>query len=81
MQLLCSPHEVHTEAGRHEIVLESGPTWSVRVGCRALQPLLEAERVLEEAATSLGTPLKALPCQFRAPPSNPALQRTRYARR
>jgi hypothetical protein len=69
IQLLATPREVHTESGRHAIVLESWPAWSARVGCEALKSILEAERVLENAAANLGARRKSLPWPVRAPRS------------
>ena len=60
-RLLTAAHEIHTESGRHEMELESWHTWSVRVGCAAMQSIPHAREVLEQAATMLGAPLKALP--------------------
>ena len=59
--LLATSREIHTEAGRHEMALESWKAWSARVRCRPAASLSHARRVLEDAATRVGAPLKALP--------------------
>lgn len=60
-RLLATAHEVHTDSGRHELVLESWPTWSNRVQCKALKRCADGRRILERAAESLGAPLEVLP--------------------
>lgn len=60
VRLLARAYELHTESGRHEMVLESWQAWSGRVGCGAGQPIPHARQVLEQAATTIGAPLKAL---------------------
>ena len=60
-RLLARAHEIHTESGRHEVALESWGVWSKRVGCGAVHSIPRAREVLEQAATRLGAPLKALP--------------------
>jgi hypothetical protein len=60
MRLLASVYQIHTESGRHELVLESWQAWSGRVGCHAGQSVPHARQVLEQAATALGAPLEAL---------------------
>lgn len=69
-RLLTAAHEIHTESGRHEMELESWHTWSVRVGCAAMQSIPHAREVLEQAATTLGAPLKALPWRATSAPPN-----------
>ena len=61
VRLLAMAHETHTEAGHHAMVLEAWQTWSVRAGCVAIQSIPHAREVVEQAATTLGAPLKALP--------------------
>jgi hypothetical protein len=63
VRLLATAHEIHTESGRHEMALESWQTWSVQVGCAAIQSIPHAREILEQATTTLGAPLKALPWQ------------------
>jgi hypothetical protein len=59
--LLVTTREIHTASGRHEMALESWHAWSRRVDCSAIQSVPRARRALEEAAVTLGAPLKALP--------------------
>jgi hypothetical protein len=63
MRLLARAYEIHTESGRHAMVLESWQAWSRRVGCGAVPSVPEARRVLEQAATAIGAPLNALAWQ------------------
>jgi hypothetical protein len=60
-RLLVTTQEIHTASGRHEISLEPWHAWSRRVGCSAMQSIPRARKALEEAAITLGAPLKALP--------------------
>jgi len=66
-RLLATAREIHTEAGRHEMVLESWRAWSRRVGCTALQSVPRARKALEDAAVAGGAPLKALPWPVKIP--------------
>ena len=61
VRLLATSQEIHTEAGRHEMALESWQAWSARVRCRPAASVSLARKALEDAATKLGAPLKALP--------------------
>jgi len=65
LRLLAAAHEVHTDSGRHEMVLESWQAWSARVKCKAFAPCARARETLEQAATNLGAPLTALPWRIR----------------
>lgn len=69
-RLLATSEEIHTEAGRHEIALESWRAWSARVRCRPARSLSRARKVLEDAATRLGAPLEALPWRARSAASS-----------
>jgi len=60
-RLLATSQEIHTEAGRHEMALESWKAWSARVRCHPAASPSHAREVLEDAATRVGAPLKALP--------------------
>jgi hypothetical protein len=60
-RLLVTTQEIHTESGRHEMVLESWQTWSRRVDCTAIQSVPRARKALEGAAVRLGAPLTSLP--------------------
>ena len=61
LRLLATAHEVHTDVGRHELLLESWPAWSDRVGCKPLKSSADGRQILEQATIGLGAPLKALP--------------------
>ena len=60
-RLLATAHEFHSEAGRHEMALESWQAWSARTGCAAIKSVPQAKEVIEQAATTLGASLKGLP--------------------
>jgi len=64
-RLLATTQEIHTEAGRHEMALESWRTWSARVRCRPAASVSKARELLEAAVTRLGAPLRALPWPVR----------------
>jgi hypothetical protein len=66
IRLLATAHEVHTESGRHELLLESWSAWSDRVGCKLLKSSAGGRQILEQATASLGAPLKALPWLVRS---------------
>jgi hypothetical protein len=61
VRVLVVAHEIHTESGRHEMLLESWRVWSSSVHCVPLRSVPHARTVLEEAVTALGAPRKALP--------------------
>jgi hypothetical protein len=61
IRLLATAHEVHTDSGRHEMVLESWSAWSSRASCKALKCSADGRQVLEQAADSLGAQGKGLP--------------------
>jgi hypothetical protein len=65
-RLLAPVHEIHTETGRHAMVLESWTTWSERVGSGVLESVARACSVLEQAAVTLGASRGALPWPARA---------------
>jgi hypothetical protein len=65
-RLLATAHEVHTDSGRHELLLESWPAWSDRVGCKPLKSSADGRQILEQATIGLGAPLKALPWPARS---------------
>jgi len=52
-RLLVNAHEVHTESGRHETVLEAWPSSKLTA--------LQGRRQLEKAATAIGAELHDLP--------------------
>lgn len=59
--LLAVAREVHTESGRHEMVLEPWDVWAARVRCKPLRSVPNARKVLEDAVTAFGASAKALP--------------------
>jgi hypothetical protein len=61
LRLLAAAHEVHTESGRHELLLESWSAWSDRVRCKPLKSSADGRQILEQATNGLGAPRKALP--------------------
>lgn len=61
LRLLTTSHEVHTESGRHEMVLESWAAWLARVGCRRLRSVSQDRKAIEQATLGLGASLKSLP--------------------
>lgn len=60
-RLLATAREIHTDSGRHEMVVESWDVWSQRTGCRAARSVARARAALERATQRLGAPLTALP--------------------
>lgn len=60
-RLLVVARQVHTESGRHEIVLQDWSDWSKAVGVRPLRSAASAKRRLDRAAAGLGAPPEALP--------------------
>jgi hypothetical protein len=64
MRLLAHAEQVHTESGRHEIVLEPWSVWRRRVRVKPLHSqssgALGRQRI-EEAVAAIGAPLSALP--------------------
>ena len=60
-RLLVHTEEVHTESGRHAILLQPWRTWSERAGCKPVSSLAQARGTLEAAVQALGAPLTALP--------------------
>lgn len=60
-RLLVTTQEIHTESGRHEMVLESWQAWSRRADCTAIQSVPRARKALEDAAVRLGASLRSLP--------------------
>jgi hypothetical protein len=65
VRLLAPAHEVHTKDGRHEMMLESWSAWRRRMSCTALGSGEEGCKMLEQAATQLGAPLRGLPWRTR----------------
>lgn len=61
VRLLATARQVHTSAGRHEMVLESWDRWCKRTKTRALGSPIAAQQCLEEALAKLGGSRKQLP--------------------
>jgi len=60
-RLLARTESEHTQAGRHELRLESWARWAARVGCTPAADLGESKRALEAAAAALGPPPAEMP--------------------
>ncbi len=60
-RMLAVARETHTESGRHETALERWDDWAVRVRCTPLRSAVDARKVIEDAALTLGASRKALP--------------------
>ncbi len=60
-RLLAHAAEVHTDSGRHEMVMETWRRWSRRVGCTSARSVPRARGALEEVVVGLGAPGRALP--------------------
>ncbi len=61
VRLLAHASQVHTESGRHELMVEPWPVWSQRAGVKRLRSLALAKEQLEQAAQAIGAPRSALP--------------------
>jgi hypothetical protein len=61
VRLSVVAQEVHTPAGRHELHLETWDRWATRFAVTRVSSLVEAKRLLEEAAVQLGASPSALP--------------------
>jgi hypothetical protein len=60
-RLLVVARQVHTESGRHEIVLEDWRQWSSTVRLPPLRSVASAKRRLDRAVLRLGAPPESLP--------------------
>jgi hypothetical protein len=60
-RILVHAEQVHTESGRHEMLLEPWSVWARRVGVKPLGSPAAGRRRLEDAAKILGAPPSALP--------------------
>jgi hypothetical protein len=60
-RLLATAREIHTNSGRHEMVVESWHAWSQRTGSRAARSVTRAREALELATQRFGAPVTALP--------------------
>jgi hypothetical protein len=61
VRLLVHARQVHTESGRHEVMLEPWTVWSRRVRVKRFRSLSLAKEQLEQAAQAIGAPRSALP--------------------
>ena len=61
VRLLAHTRQVHTESGRHELLVEPWTVWSRRVQVKRLRSLSLAKEQLEQAAQAIGAPRSALP--------------------
>lgn len=61
VRLLAHARQVHTESGRHELLLEPWTVWSHRTRVKRLRSLSMAKEKLEQAAQAIGAPHSALP--------------------
>ena len=61
VRLLAHARQVHTESGRHELLVEPWTVWSRRVRVKPLRSLSLAKEKLEQAAEAIGAPRSALP--------------------
>jgi hypothetical protein len=61
LKLLVAAREIHSESGRHQVVLESWQTWLARTGCRQMSSLTAAYQALEDAVAFFGGSNRDLP--------------------
>jgi hypothetical protein len=61
LRLLAHAEQVHTESGRHEIMLEPWSVWQRRMRVRPMRSATLGRKQIEAAAASIGAPLSALP--------------------
>jgi hypothetical protein len=61
VRLLAHARQVHTESGRHELMVEPWLVWSRRVQVKPSRSLPVAKEKLEQAAQAIGAPRSALP--------------------
>jgi hypothetical protein len=61
VRLLAHARQVHTESGRHELLVEPWTVWSRRAGVKRLRSVSVAKERLEQAAQTIGAPRSALP--------------------
>src|SRR5690349_7770824 len=60
VRLLAHARQVHTESGRHELMIEPWTVWSRRARVKGLRSLSLAKVELEQAAQAIGAPRSAL---------------------
>ena len=61
VRLLAHARQVHTESGRHELMVEPWTSWSRTNRVKPLRSLSRAREELEQAAQAIGAPRSALP--------------------
>lgn len=61
IRLLAHTRQVHTESGRHELLLEPWTVWSRRARVKRMRSLSLAKEKLEQATKGIGAPRSALP--------------------
>lgn len=61
VRLLAHARQVHTESGRHELMVEPWTSWSRSIRVKPLRSLSLAKEKLEQAAQAIGAPRSALP--------------------
>ena len=61
VRLLAHARQVHTESGRHELIVEPWTSWSRTIRVKPLRSLSLAKEKLEQAAQAIGAPRSALP--------------------
>jgi hypothetical protein len=60
-RLLAHAQEIHTESGKHEIVLQPWSIWAKEARVKPLRSVSAAKRQLEEAAQAIGAAGSAMP--------------------
>jgi len=70
-RLLAHAREIHTDAGHHEMELESWQSWSARSRSTARPSGPQATAILEQAVAALGAPRKSLPWPAASPKKLP----------
>ena len=60
-RLLAHTEQVHTESGRHEIVVQTWSRWAAQAGVKPLRSVAKAKKQIEEAAIAIGAELARLP--------------------
>ncbi|HEV7241603.1 MAG TPA: hypothetical protein VGQ36_20390 [Thermoanaerobaculia bacterium] len=64
-RLLAHAQEIHTESGKHEIVLQPWSMWAREARVKPLRSVVAAKQQLEEAAQAIGATVVALPWRTR----------------
>lgn len=65
-RLLVTARELHSESGRHEILIESWETWARRVGISPAGSAAAGRQTLEQTAEIIGASASALPWRKRS---------------